>query len=226
MRNFSVVIAEDDVSICDIQARFIERIAGFELVGIGQTFSESEEVIDVFQPDLVLLDMYFPDGNGVDLLRKIRRTYLDTDVICITAAKDVSTLQKAIRGGVFDFVLKPMTFTRFEETLIRYLEHRHNLSDAENLDQAAVDRIISAGSPKRSGERSPKGIDSITLRTVESCIEQLPEESIGAEELGKKLGISRTTARRYLEYLVSKGAVNPSLEYGSVGRPERRYFRK
>jgi len=226
MCDLSVVIAEDDENICDIQARFIERIAGFELVGIGQTFSESEEVIDVFQPDLVLLDVYFPDGDGVELLQKIRQTYLDTDVICITAAKDVATLQKAIRGGVFDYVLKPMTFTRFQETLTRFLEHRRKLSEAESLDQAVVDRIISTGSLEMSGARSPKGINSITLQKVESCIQQLPEESISAEELGKKLGMSRTTARRYLEYLVAKGTVKPSLEYGSVGRPERRYFRK
>ena len=225
MRDLSVVIAEDDENICDIQARFIDRISGFELVGIGQTFSESEEVIDVFRPDLVLLDMCFPDGDGVELLRKIRQTYLDTDVICVTAAKDVATLQEALRGGVFDYVLKPVTFTRFQETLTRFLEHRRKLSEAENLDQSIVDRIISAGSLTAPGERTPKGIDSLTLEKVESCIQKLAEDSIGADGLGKKLGISRTTARRYLEYLVTKGAVSPSLEYGSVGRPERRYYK-
>ena len=226
MRDLSVVIAEDDPNICDIQARFIERIAGFELVGIGETFSESEEVIDVFRPDLVLLDVCFPDGDGVELLQKIRQRYLDTDVICITAAKDVATLQKAIRGGVFDYVLKPMTFTRFQETLTRFLEHRRNLSETESLDQAVVDRIISTGLSEMPGERSPKGINSLTLQKVESYIQQLSEESVGANELGKSLGISRTTARRYLEYLVARGVVEPSLEYGSVGRPERRYFRR
>lgn len=225
MRSLSVVIAEDDASVCDIQSRFIARIEGFELIGVGQTFAESEELIDVFKPNLVLLDMDFPDGDGIELLRKIRQQYLDTDVICITAAKDVATLQQAIRGGVFAYVLKPMTFKRFEETLTRYLEHRRKLSESESLDQAGVDRIVFSGSSEVSGERSPKGIDAITLKTVQSCIQKLAEDSVSAEELGKKLGMSRTTARRYLEYLVAKGTVEPSLEYGSVGRPERRYFR-
>lgn len=225
MRSLSVVIAEDDASVCDIQSRFIARIEGFELIGVGQTFAESEELIDVFKPNLVLLDMDFPDGDGIELLRKIRQQYLDTDVICITAAKDVATLQQAIRGGVFAYVLKPMTFKRFEETLTRYLEHRRKLSESESLDQAGVDRIVFSGSSDVSGERSPKGIDAITLKKVRSCIQKLAEDSVSAEELGKKLGMSRTTARRYLEYLVAKGIVEPSLEYGSVGRPERRYFR-
>lgn len=226
MRELSVVIAEDDANICDIQSRFIGRIAGFELVGIGQTLQESEELIDVFRPDLVLLDMSFPDGNGVELLNKIRQTYLDTDVICITAAKDVATLQAAIRGGVFDYVLKPMNFARFQETLSRFLKHRRQLSEAESLDQAEVDQIFSTASSDAPSSRPPKGISPITLQKIECCIRQRPEESITAEQLGKELGVSRTTARRYLEYLVAKGTVRPSLEYGSVGRPERRYFRR
>ena len=73
MDNLSVVIAEDDPKIAEIQSRFIEKIEGFEVVGIGNSIAESEEIIDVFRPDLVLLDVYFPDGNGVDLLWKIRK---------------------------------------------------------------------------------------------------------------------------------------------------------
>ena len=81
MHDLSVVIAEDDQKISEIQNRFIEKIEGFEVVGIGNTIAESEQIIDVFQPDLVLLDVYFPDGNGVDLLWKIRQQYKSTDVI-------------------------------------------------------------------------------------------------------------------------------------------------
>jgi CitB family two-component system response regulator CitT len=41
--------------------------------------------------------------------------------------------------------------------------------------------------------------------------------------MGEKMGASRTTARRYLEYITSTGEVTAELEYGIVGRPERRY---
>jgi response regulator of citrate/malate metabolism len=62
------------------------------------------------------------------------------------------------------------------------------------------------------------------LEKVQEEVDKLDDEGVNAEVMGQQIGISRTTARRYLEFLVSKGAVKPSLVYGSVGRPERLYF--
>ena len=225
MDNLSVVIAEDDPKISEIQSRFIEKIEGFDVVGIGNTIEESEQIIDVFQPDLVLLDYFFPDGNGVDLLWKIRRNYKNTDVIFITAAKEVTVLQDAIRGGVFDYILKPMTFSRFQSTLGKFLDHRNKLREMTRLDQSGVDQIIHpAQDSAQTDVRMPKSIDPLTLEKVEDEVSKLNDDGVNAEAMGAQVGISRTTARRYLEFLVSKGTVKPSLVYGSVGRPERLYF--
>lgn len=225
MDNLSVVIAEDDPKISEIQSRFIEKIEGIDVVGIGNTIEESEQIIDIFQPDLVLLDYFFPDGNGVDLLWKIRRNYKNTDVIFITAAKEVTVLQDAIRGGVFDYILKPMTFSRFQSTLGKFLDHRNKLREMTRLDQSGVDQIIHpAQNSAQTGVRMPKSIDPLTLEKVEDEVSKLNDDGVNAEAMGAQVGISRTTARRYLEFLVSKGTVKPSLVYGSVGRPERLYF--
>ncbi len=225
MDNLSVVIAEDDPKIAEIQSRFIDKIEGFEVVGIGNSIAESEEIIDVFRPDLVLLDVFFPDGNGVDLMWKIRRSYKNIDVIFITAAKEVETLQEAIRGGAFDYVLKPMTFSRFQSTLNKFFEHRHKFEKITSLDQTEVDQIIHpAHDNVQTDVRMPKSINALTLERVEEEVKKIDSDGVNAEVMGLQVGISRTTARRYLEFLVSKGAVKPSLVYGSVGRPERLYF--
>jgi two-component system CitB family response regulator len=225
MDNLSIVIAEDDPKIAEIQSRFIDKIEGFEVVGIGNTIAESEEIIDVFQPDLVLLDVYFPDGNGVDLMWKIRRLYKNVDIIFITAAKEVATLQDAIRGGAFDFVLKPMTFNRFQSTLRKFYEHRTKLKKITNLDQLNVDQIIHpTQDPGQTDARFPKSINPLTLERIEDEVKKLDNDGVNAEVMGLQVGISRTTARRYLEFLVSRGTVKPTLVYGSVGRPERLYF--
>lgn len=225
MDNLSVVIAEDDPKIAEIQSRFIDKIEGFEVVGIGNTIAECEEIIDVFRPDLVLLDVFFPDGNGVELLWKIRHLYKNIDVIFITAAKEVGTLQEAIRGGAFDYVLKPMTFSRFQSTLEKFLAHRQKLTGITSLDQTGVDEIIHpVQESDQENERMPKSINPLTLEKVEEEVNKIDSSGVNAEVIGSQIGISRTTARRYLEFLVSKGTVRPSLVYGSVGRPERLYF--
>ena len=221
------MIAEDDPKISEIQTRFVEKVEGFEVVGIGNTISESEDLIEVFRPDLVLLDIYFPDGNGIDLLWTIRRLYKQTDVILITAAKEVDPLQEAIRGGAFDYILKPMTFSRLQKSLLNYVEHRKKLQEIVNLEQTDVDQIFRPADQVRlqpEDARMPKSIDPLTLDKVGDVVKQLDTEGINAETMGARVGISRTTARRYLEFLVSQHVVTPNLVYGSVGRPERLYF--
>jgi len=137
------------------------------------TVEQLQEVLDA-KPDLVLLDVFFPDGNGIDLMWKIRQSYKNTDVIFITAAKEVETLQDAIRGGAFDFVLKPMTFSRFQSTLGRFLEHRNKLKGITSLDQSEVDQIIHPAhdAPQTDG-RMPKSIDPLTLEKIEDEVKKI-----------------------------------------------------
>jgi len=71
----------------------------------------------------------------------------------------------------------------------------------------------------------PKGIDALTLSKVRTLFDTTDAASFNAEEVGRQIGVSRSTARRYLEYLVSEGVLTADLIYGVVGRPERRYFR-
>lgn len=224
MRAVQVVIVEDDIKIADIQKHFIEKIDGFEVTGIAYSISEAEEILGILKPNLVLLDIYFPDGNGIDLLWKIRSQYRETDVILITAAKEAETLQEAIRGGVFDYILKPVVFNRFRSTLKEYRTHLKNLSDMEEINQDDVDRLLH---PKPIAhdetQENPKGIDSITLRKIENVMSRSESHGYTADQVGEIIGTSRTTARRYLEYLVSRGVISTDLSYGTVGRPGRVY---
>jgi len=229
MSDIRVVIAEDDQQIAEIQKRFLERISGFELVGIAHGLEEAEDLVEVLQPELLLLDIQFPTGTGLDLLRKLRSGNQGTDVILITAAKEVETLREALRGGVFDYILKPLVFDRLLETLENYQLHLKKLQAMELLAQSDVDTVIprstglSSGVSSVTGEvRLPKGIDGLTLDKVRNVFGSV-DTPLNAEEVGDQIGASRTTARRYLEFLVSANELMAEVSYGSVGRPERRY---
>ena len=122
MELIQIVIIEDDEKIAEIQRIFTEKIKGFTVTGIAHSIDEGEEMLQVLRPDLVLLDIFFPDGNGLELLWKIRKKYKETDIVLITAAKEIDIFQEALRGGVFDYILKPLNFTRFQNMLNRRSE--------------------------------------------------------------------------------------------------------
>lgn len=225
-----VVIAEDDPQIAEIQRRFVERVPGFEVRGIAHTTRDAQELIEVMTPDLVLLDIHFPDGNGLELLRELRATSRPTDVILVTAAKEVDSLTEALRCGVFDYILKPLVYERLEQALHNYQAHLARLRELQQLSQQTVDGLMPRTSPLPGGgntaaPRLPKGIDSLTLDKVRHALADCTQ-SLSAEQVSERIGSSRTTARRYLEYLVAEQELEADISYGSIGRPERRYRRR
>ncbi len=226
MTPIRLLIVEDDRKIAEIQRRFVERLDAVELCGIAHTLADARDLTEVFSPDLMLLDVYLPDGNGLELLRELRASDSATDVILITAAKEVDTLRSALRGGVFDYILKPLVFERLQEAVDRYRTHLETLSTLRQVAQREVDALLPRGASDATAElppRLPKGIDSLTLDRIREVVSQGGHWS--AEDVGAAMGASRTTARRYLEYLVGTGELTADVSYGSVGRPERRYCR-
>ncbi|WP_025027375.1 response regulator [Caldalkalibacillus mannanilyticus] len=223
-----VLIIEDDSRIAEINRRFVEKVPGFQVLGIALDEQEAKEHLELLRPHLVLLDVYFPDTNGLELLRYIRQEYSDIDVIMITAAKEVRTLKEALHGGVFDFIVKPVVFDRFKETLLQYqlVHERLQSLEKEQVNQSDVDEILRGSVKGESGpirsNHLPKGIDRLTLEKVYVVLHD-SQEGLSAEAIGQEIGASRSTARRYLEYLVSTGEVFADLSYGVVGRPERVY---
>lgn len=219
-----VLIAEDDPRIALLHQNMVQKVPGFEVVSIANTIAELQEYITFMAPDLLLLDVYFPDGNGIDFLGWMRNNAVTTDVILITAAKEMASLEKSLRYGVFDYLIKPIMFYRFSASLEKYRAYKENVITQEELCQSKVDEFFNktsqTGKPLHVG--LPKGVDGITLEKILSVLHH-HENYFSASEIADRLGINRTTARRYLEYLVSSSKVEVDSLYGSVGRPERKY---
>lgn len=225
LRTLRLLIAEDDRQVAEIQRRFIERMTAIDLVGIAHTLADTRDQIEVLSPDLVLLDVHFPDGNGLELLRELRACSRHTDIILITAAREVNTVRSALHGGVFDYILKPLVYERLEEALNQFRAHLDTLDGRQNLAQKEVDQLLPRGHADSSGDapaRLPKGIDALTLDKIRQVVQQ---GDWSADAVGQQIGASRTTARRYLEFMISSGELTAEVSYGTVGRPERRYRR-
>lgn len=230
-KDIEVLIVEDDLRIAEIQKRFIEQLEGFQTVGIAESYIEAKSYMELLQPDLILLDVYFPDMNGLDILKEAKQQPNQMDVIIITAAKEIDKVQEAIRIGVFDYIIKPVIFDRFKNTLIRYREYHTKLVELRKdqllVTQEQVDALLRKDIDSYSSDKSllPKGIDPLTLVKVLEVL-KLVTNGVTAEFVAKEMGVSRTTARRYLEHLIAEEKIAADLAYGTVGRPERVYMVK
>lgn len=218
------IVVDDDYRVSRIHAAYVARVEGFEVVAEAHTLAEAMSAIDEHDPDLVLLDIYLPDGNGLDLVRHLMTREERPDCMVITAARDVETVRTAMQLGAVHFLVKPFTFTALEERLVRYRDLRARLdtldTDAEQSDVDELFGLLRAPTALPTSLR--KGHSAQTLALVRSAV-RAAEGSVSAAEVATIVGISRPTAQRYLTYLAEHGLVKLELKYGGTGRPEHRY---
>src|SRR5699024_5299193 len=152
----------------------------------------------------------------------------DIDIIMVTAAKEVETIKATIRGCIFDYIAKPADAARLVQTLHRYKQRHDFITSRAIMEQHEIDLLLgfhdfSVPACITSNSELTKWIDQITLNEINHLLKSNDTQGITAVELRKQIGTSRSTARRYLEYLVSIKEIRTTLKYGNVGRPEREY---
>jgi response regulator of citrate/malate metabolism len=224
----NVLIVDDDFMVAKVHAGFIQRTPGFAVVGVAHTGAQAMAETARLQPDLVLLDIHLPDINGLDLMIKLREAAPELDVLVISAAREVETVRRALRGGIVHYLIKPFSQTDLQERLEHYRSAYQGLDLSKDVaEQSDVNRVFGLERTERA-ERTepdlPKGCSPETLKLVVDVLNSA-EADVSAAEVADLLGMSRVSARRYLEYLHDEARVDVRLKYGA-GRPERRYVLK
>lgn len=218
----ATLVVDDDYRVAELHCAYVERLPGFSVAGTAHSGTDALEKVDRLRPDLVLLDFYLPDMSGLEVLRRLREGgRCSVDVIAITAARDVESLRAAMRGGVVHYLIKPFRLAALEEKLSGYAAARERISRLEMADQGAVDRIFGA-LRSAAAEPLPKGLSDSTLELVVSALERTPL-GLSAGAVASATGLSRVTARRYLDHLRRLGRAELSMRYGSPGRPRHHY---
>ncbi|WP_125772829.1 response regulator [Antribacter gilvus] len=218
------LVVEDDPAVAALHRGFVERHPRFTVVGSAATGAEALRLALALAPQVVLLDVYLPDVGGLDVLQRLRRLPgPPVDVIATTAARELDTVRRAMAGGVQHYLVKPFTAATLHERLDEIWRlHEDVRRAASELDQDDVDRLL-AGS--RGHARLPKGLSERSLVLVVDALAAACREGTdaSASEVGDVAGMSRVSARRYLEHLVVLGRAEMNPRYGSAGRPENRY---
>ncbi|MGL4250063.1 MAG: response regulator [Aeromonas sp.] len=219
------LVIEDDDRIGTILSELVAATSGFSLLGRASSLAQADGMMTVVVPQLLLVDISLPDGSGLEWVNELRSHNREAYVIMVTAARDVETIQKALNLGVQDYIIKPLRLFRIRQSLDELLQLHSRLCERGRMEQEDLDQLLGKGARPHIKEMrvTPKGIDTITLRQVLDLLSGEPESLFSTDTVALRLSLSRTTARRYLEYLESEDKVEVELNYGQRGRPERRY---
>jgi response regulator of citrate/malate metabolism len=218
-----VLVVEDDAVAADAHALYVSRVPGFGVAGVAHSRAEAARALERLDVDLILLDLYLPDGHGLALLRALRGAGHSTDVFAVTSARDLTVVREGVALGVVQHVLKPFTFPTLRDRLRQYAEFRNSTGGpdggGEVNSQDEVDRALSALRAPQPATL-PKGLASATLEAVTGALRTAGAAGLTAAAAAETVGVNRITARRYLEHLVSSGQAERRPQYGQVGRPE------
>jgi response regulator of citrate/malate metabolism len=231
MSDIRVLVVEDEPVASAAHAAYVGRLDGFSLAGTAPDGQSALRLLTEFAAagnpvELVLLDMNLPDLHGLDIARRMRSSGLFADIIAITAVRELNIVRSAVSIGVVQYLIKPFTFATFADKLASYRLFREQLAAGSGgtkagASQSDVDQAF-ASLRAPSELPLPKGLSTSTLDAVQEFMRQ-QQDAVSATEVMDALGMSRVTARRYLEYLADAGTVSRTARYGAPGRPENEY---
>lgn len=215
----TVLVVDDDFMVARIHARFVERTEGFRVAGVVHNGADALAQVAALRPDLVLLDVHLPDISGLDVLRALRTRGDSTGVVMVTAERDTEAVRTALHGGAMQYLVKPFEYADLARRLQLVGDALGSLLEGET-DQRSIDRAFGAPSAPAAATL-PKGLSEVTATMVLDALREHGEQSAAA--CAERLGLSRVTARRYLDHFARTGAAVVRLDYGSPGRPEHLY---
>ncbi|WP_432536530.1 response regulator [Kineococcus arenarius] len=222
-----VLVVEDDPVLAAAHARLVEAVAGFTVAATVHSGRQALAAVGAGGVDLVLLDMTLPDVDGLQVLRALRAAAVGADVVAVTAAREPGVVRQALSMGVVQYLLKPFTAAALEERLRAYARFREEVARAagggdDALDQRAIDEALAQ---LRTAAGPARGVAPATLQAVVAALRAAPAGAgLSAAEAAAATGLSRVSARRYLEHLAGAGRVRREPRYGGSGRPELAYL--
>ena len=215
-----ILIVDDDPMVAHINLKFANK-AGYDDVDTAADIESAKERLRQGDIDLVLLDVYLPTGKGTEILKWIRQENLNTDAILITADRSSETVEESMNFGAVDYLIKPFDFDRFQLALEKFERKRYGFVGKKSVEQDDIDSIFfdSVSRNDKVKDILEKGMSEKTYIAILNAIKAM-DASVTAEDLGDKLGISRVSVRRYLEFMESRGILEMKPIYGKKGRPQ------
>ena len=209
--DLTVLVVDDDFRVANMHAEVVNTLPGFTVTATVNTLAGARKADAV---DLALVDVYLPDGSGIDFVRE-----LQGDSMVLTAATEAVTIRAAMAAGALSYLVKPFATTELAARLAGYARYRKILA-RPNLSAGDVDAALDALRPRIATPAPPTIAGSSTKKLVLQALRN-SEQPMSAAEVSAAIGISRATAQRYLAALATAREVTVGLRYGTTDDPSK-----
>ncbi len=221
---WKVLVIEDDPMLAEIHKRYIDDCDDFSCIAVAHNTSNARDEILKLKPDLIFLDIYLPQMNGLDFLVQLREMDIDAEVILITAARNINQVEKAYRYGAIDYLIKPFEFDRLDKALETFKARRLLSGSKQPISQENLDTAYYVRQNQKV-MALPKGLHERTLERVRKTIHSF-NKAVSIDDIVERMDMSKVTLRRYLEYLEKTDEIDIEMSHGSRGRPSYMYKTK
>jgi DNA-binding NarL/FixJ family response regulator len=199
-----VAIVEDDAILREDLARVIELAEGLEIAGVGDTLAAGRALVEA-APDVLLIDLALPDGNGVDLIREARARVPNIKIIVVSIFGDARSVVRAIEAGADGYLLKGAGEQQAEEAIRSVLGGGAPISPAVASHILMRMRERAAAIPGAEPGEAP-------LTEKETAVLTDLAKGFRYKEVARLHGISPHTVADHVKSIYRKLAVNSRSE--------------
>jgi len=200
-----VLLVDDHRVFSEALAGAVDHHPDFECVGTPTTIEECLAAVAETSPDVVLLDIYLPDGDGIDAIPRIRDLCPSARVVIMTGYTDVAVMARAASAGAAGFLPKESTIGTVLDS-IRAVRDGAMLVDGSTL-AAILGRVDRIPPGTRAGEQ-----DAVRLTPRERDVLDLMGQGLDPHAVAEQLGISLHTCRGYEKSILAKLDAHSQLE--------------
>lgn len=194
------VLVVDDHELVRVGLRAVlERYPRLQLVGEAANAAEGVRQALQLKPDVILMDVRLPDGNGFDVCRQIRQKNLDSRVLFLTSYSDDAVLEQVVMVEADGFLLKDV----HPDELVAAIEKVHA---GQSILDPAVTRRVFEQLKRGAASHSPTPLDNLSAQ--EKRVLALVAEGKTNKEIGMALGLSDKTVKNYLANAMEKLQIN------------------